>query len=101
MTDMSVARIGETRAKPGFEDALRAKLESLVTQIAALPGCISCELFVSEDEPSRMLMIERWESKAAHKGAVMNIPPEEIAEFMKMLDGRPSGAYFSEVARKP
>jgi hypothetical protein len=96
-----IARIGETRAKAGFEDALRTKLESLVTQIAALPGCLGCELYVSKDEPVRMLMIERWESLDAHKGAVMDIPPEEIAEFMKMLDGRPSGAYFSEVARQP
>lgn len=96
---MGIARIGETRAKAGFESALRAKLESLVTQIAALPGCTGCELFVSRDEPTRMLMIERWESLEAHKAAVMNISPEEINDFMKMLDGRPSGSYFEEAAR--
>lgn len=94
---MSIARIGEVRARAGSEEALRERLLGLIAEIAALDGCSSCELLRSHEDDGRFMIIERWDSLEAHTGAVMNIPKDEIAEFMRLVDGPLSGAYWQEV----
>jgi quinol monooxygenase YgiN len=97
---MAVARIGQVKARAGREAALRERLEFLTRHIAGLQGCISCQLFQSQADPTVMLMIETWENLDTHKNAVMDIPKEEIAAFMQMIDGRPTGEYYEEVLRQ-
>lgn len=95
---MPVVRIGEVRARPGSESALRERLVRLVAEIASLPGCTGCELLGAHDEPARFMIVERWQSRAAHEGAVIAIPKDEIAAFMRLVEGPLSGAYWDEVA---
>ena len=95
---MSVIRLGEVKAREGAEDALRARLEKLVPEIAGLEGCISCELLQSHAAPPTFVIIERWESLAAHAKAANEIPKDDIAEFMKLVDGRPRGDYYDSIA---
>lgn len=93
---MGVARIGHVRARAGSEDALLARLRELAPQIASLPGCLGCEVMRSREDPAGLLMIERWTSIDAHRSAVMDIPKDDIAEFMKMVDGPMTGEYYDE-----
>lgn len=94
---MAIARIGEVRARTGSEDALRERLVELIAEIASLPGCSSCELLAAREEPARFMIIERWDSLETHSGAVMRIPKEEIAAFMRLVEGPLVGAYWDEV----
>jgi quinol monooxygenase YgiN len=93
---MSITRINEFRAKDGSADALRSFLARLIPTITAIAGCQSCQLLQQHDEPTRFIVLEVWESIAAHQASVKDIPPESLAEVMTLLDGRPVGAYYHE-----
>lgn len=93
---MSVTRINDFRAKEGKADALRALLGQVIPSIASSPGCVSCKLLQSEDNPARLVVLEVWDSIESHKAAVKDIPPDAFATVMELLDGRPSGEYFHE-----
>lgn len=47
------------------------------------------------EDPTRLVIVEIWESVRAHQASVKNIPPGNFAEIMKMLAKRPKDAYFS------
>ncbi len=91
---MSVARIGETQAKEGAEEELRDFLQSIIPGIKASAGCLSCQLFQSQEEPGKFLMIEVWDSVESHQAAVQEISPEEIKRIRTLLAGAPSGRYY-------
>jgi quinol monooxygenase YgiN len=93
---MSITRINNFRAKEGKADALRTFLTPLIPAIAATTGCRSCQLLQSHDNPTRVVVIEVWESIEAHQASVQNIPPEALAEVMTLLDGMPVGEYYRE-----
>ena len=93
---MSISRIGEMRAQEGQEDALRAFLESIVLPgVESSAGCQLCQLFQSQEDPTRFIMIEVWEDVEAHKAAVQDISPEDIENVKKLLAGAPTGEYYS------
>ena len=93
---MSVTRINDFRAKEGKADELRGFLGQVIPNIAASPGCLSCKLLQSHDNPARFVVLEAWDSMESHKSAVKAIPPEMFMTVMELLDGRPSGEYFHE-----
>src|SRR5690606_13186438 len=94
---MSVYRIGEVRAKEGSVEALREFLLSIVPEIQASDGCEAVQLFQSQDDPARFLMIETWETTEAHAASAKNIPAEQLGKIRTMLDGSPSGGYFQSL----
>ena len=63
---MSISRIGEVQAKPELVNELREFLFSIIPGIQASEGCESVQLYQSEDDPSRFLMIEVWDSVESH-----------------------------------
>lgn len=91
---MSVYRIGEVRAKEETIEALRKFLLSIMPGIQSSEGCESVQLYQSEDDPSRFLMIEVWDSAESHQASVKNIPPEMLGEIKPLLGSSPSGSYF-------
>jgi heme oxygenase (mycobilin-producing) len=97
---VSIARMGETQAKEGQNEALRDFLLSIIPLILASQGCLSCELFQSQEDPAKFVMVEVWESVAAHQTSVKNIPPEKIREIMPLLAGSPGGRYYDTIARE-
>ena len=97
---MSVTRIGETQAKEELTEDLRGFLVAIMPIIKSSEGCQSCQLFQSEDDPTRFVMIEVWASVEAHQASVKNIPPEMLGEIRPLLAAPPSGQYFSLVAQK-
>ncbi len=97
---MSVSRIGEFRAKEGSSEALREFLIFIVPMIKSAEGYESVQLYQSQEEPSRFVMIEVWDSLESHQASVRNIPPEKLAEVRALLAASPSGNYFNLVHKK-
>ena len=96
---MSITRIGETQAKPELTEALRDFLVSIIPMIKSSKGCESVQLYQSQDDPTRFIMIEVWDSVEAHRASVKNIPSEMLADIRPLLASPPSGSYFGLVAQ--
>ena len=97
---MAITRIGEIHAKPELADALRDFLLSIIPIIRSSEGSLDCQLYQSQDDPTRFLMIEVWESMEAHQASVKNIPPEKLSEIRPLLGSAPRGSYFDLVMKK-
>ena len=91
---MSVSRIGEVHAKLESVEELRDFLLSIMPGIKASQGCESVQLYQSEDDPSKFMMIEVWDSVESHQVSVKNIPPEKLGEIQPLLATSPRGSYF-------
>ncbi len=90
--------MGEFQSRPGQEAALRQQIASFLPLIAASPGCQSCQSLQSEDDPTRFVIIEVWDSIEAHQASVKQIPPQLIAATMQLLAGVPKGASYRSTA---
>jgi quinol monooxygenase YgiN len=89
-----ITRINEFHAAPGQADALIAQLRSVLPTITAAPGCRSCELLQGLDEPSRVALVEVWDTVESHKAALKTAPHGMFEPVGKLLDRPPTGAYF-------
>ena len=97
---MSIARIGETQAKPKSTEALRDFLISIMPGIKSSQGCESVTLYQSQDDPTKLTMIEVWNSIESHRASVKNIPPEMLVEIRPLLASPPSGSYYDVLDRE-
>jgi quinol monooxygenase YgiN len=97
---MSISRIGEVQAKAGLTQGLRDFLISIMPMIKSSEGCESVQLYQSQDDPSKFMMIEVWDSVESHQASVKNIPPEKLSEIRPLLAGSPSGSYYELVQQK-
>lgn len=96
---MIITRIGEVQAKPELTETLRDFLISIMPMIKSSVGCESVTLYQSNDDPTRFIITEIWDSIESHQASVKNIPPEKLAEIRPLLASAPSGSYY-EVIRK-
>jgi quinol monooxygenase YgiN len=97
---MSVARIGEVQAKEELTEQLRDFLISIMPMIKSSEGYESVQLNQSQDDPTKFIMIEIWDSVKLHQASVKNIPPEKLAEIKTLLASAPSGSYYGLVDSK-
>jgi quinol monooxygenase YgiN len=97
---MSVARIGETQARPETIQALQDFLSSIMPGIKSSQGCESVTLYQSQEDSTRFTMIEIWDSIESHQASVKNIPSELLAEIRPLLASTPSGSYYNIVHKK-
>ena len=91
---MAIIRINQFEAKPSSEDELYSFLRSVISVIETCPGCISCKLLRSAENPACLAIIEEWESIEAHQRAASAIPPAKLTEAAKMFAKPPSGLYY-------
>src|SRR5439155_23978388 len=91
---MPVTRINEFQARPGQGDALKERLQKVVPLIAASAGCRSRQLLQAEDDPTRIVVIEVWDSPSAHGASLKGFPPEAFAPTIKLLAAPPTGRYY-------
>ena len=91
---MSVARIGEVQAKEGLIDELREFLISIMPGIQSSKGCESVQLYQNQEDPSKFIMLEVWDSVESHQASVKNIPAEKLSEIRPLLATSPSGSYY-------
>jgi heme oxygenase (mycobilin-producing) len=96
---MTITRIGEVQAKPELTEQLRDFLLSIMSGIKSSQGCLSVQLYQSQDDPAKFTMIEVWDSIESHQASVKDIPPEKLAESRPLLASSPSGGYFEQVAQ--
>ena len=92
---MSISRIGEIQAKEGLIEELREFLISIMPGIQSSEGCETVQLYQSQDDPSKFMMIEVWDKVESHQASVRNIPPEKLGEIRPLLATSPSGSYFT------
>ena len=97
---MSIARIGEVHAKPDRAEELRLFLISIMPMIRSSEGCESVQLYQSDEDPGKFIMIEVWDSTEFHRASVENIPAEKLGEIGPLLATSPSGGYFRLVDHK-
>src|SRR5213594_2530548 len=92
---MEITRINEFQAKPDQAAALRDFLRSVIARIIDAPGCRSCELLVQRDDPTRLAIIEVWDSVEAHQASVSQIPPRPPPASAGLVRGAGAGCLLS------
>lgn len=97
---MTVTRMGKVQAKSELTETLRDFLISIMPMIKSSEGCESVQLYQSQDDATRFIMIEVWDSIESHEASVKNIPPEKLAEIRPLLASAPSGSYYGLILRK-
>jgi len=97
---MSISRIGEVQAKPELTGDLRDFLISIMPIIKSSEGCESVQLYQSQDDATKFIVIEVWDSVELHQASVKNIPPEKLSEIRPLLAASPSGSYYGLVHQK-
>jgi quinol monooxygenase YgiN len=91
---MTITRINQFEAKKDLEEPLFEFLQSVISVIRNSPGCKSCQLLRSMDNPAHFAIIEAWESIEAHQNAAKAIPSEKLSQAMAMFAKPPSGTYY-------
>lgn len=94
---MSVKRIGEVQAAAGRVDELRNFMLSIIPMILSSEGCLFCELLQNQEDASKFMMIEVWESIEAHRASIKNIPIGKLDEIRSLLAVPPSGHYYEVI----
>ena len=97
---MTIARIGDFRANEGAIEELRDFLLSILPMIKSSQGCEAVQFYQSQEDPSKFVMIEIWDSIESHQASVRNIPPEKLSKIRPLLAASPSGSYFNVVHQK-
>jgi quinol monooxygenase YgiN len=65
----------EFQTQEGQEAVARRELTALVEEVVAKePDCHGIEFHVGQDDPSQILLYERWTSKEAYTGPHMETP---------------------------
>lgn len=91
---MTITRVNELQAREGCSDELRKYLESILPEIESSEGCLYAHLLQGHDDPGRILIIETWESIAAHQLAIQDIDRTIFVETMKRLVAEARAEYF-------
>ena len=97
---MAITRINEFQAKPEKAAALRDFLRSVIALVSEAPGCRSCTLLLHHDDPTRLAIIEVWDSVDAHQASVSRIPPGLMQQAQMLFAGPPQGAYYHPVSEE-
>lgn len=94
---MPIIRINEFRARPETADALRDFLASVIHMIEGAPGCLRCELAAALDDPTRLVIVEVWDSTEHHQAAASRVPPDKLSEVRALLAETPRGQYYDRL----
>jgi quinol monooxygenase YgiN len=98
---VSVIRIDEFRALENRQDELRRALADILNFIRSAEGCDLVQVFQSETEPERVVVIERWRDHDAHQKAMASIRAAALHRVMGLLSEMPAGAYYNEQTEGP
>ena len=93
---MAITRINQFEAKEGMEEKLYMFLQSVISTIQSCPGCISCRLLKSTENPACLAIIEEWGNIEMHQKAAQAIPPEKLLEASALFAKPPAGRYYKD-----
>ena len=91
---MPITRLNYFSAKPDQCDALAKFLSDVILIVSQASGCLSCRLLRDQASPTEFVILESWESIAAHQSAAGMIPKEQISSVMQYLAKPPRGEYL-------
>ncbi len=91
---MSITRINEFKAASGKGEELMTFLQSAKSYVTSSPGCASCEILRSQEEPEKIVVIEKWDSIESHKASVAGFPKLKMMAAISLVNGMPKGAYY-------
>jgi len=91
---MTVARHYFMNAKPGGSAQLETALRDLADKVRVVPGCVGVEVLGDIGDEHRFVLIEKWESVDAHKGAGEHLGRDALSALMGAIAGPPEGAYL-------
>lgn len=94
---MGFTRVNEFVANEGCEEELTALLADVMHYLVRQPGCNGAELLISDEDESRLLVIERWQDKEAHHQALVNFPKDRLAAARQYFARPPRGEFFVNV----
>ena len=98
---MTIIRLGEIQAREGKAGELLEYLHKFfVPSIEAAEGCTGYQILQRHDDPTRITILEVWDSLEAHKSSAMSIPPEVVQNLREIIAGAPSGGYYEVVKSK-
>ena len=89
-----ITRINQFEAKKDLEEKLFEFLRSVISIVEKSPGCVSCRLLRSTDNPAHLAIIEEWESIEDHQNAAKLIEPEKMTQALALFAKPPSGTYY-------
>ena len=93
---MPVMRINQLQAIDGHEGSVFEFLTWILPDIQRAPGCISCEILRGLDDPTKIILLEWWESVEAHQKAVLHVDEDAMATVLALLAEPTAGEYFAE-----
>lgn len=65
MSEHEVQLVATLTAKPGQEAALKQALRDIIPLVRNEPGCLRYDMYEDRDDPSRIVMLEVWETENA------------------------------------
>ena len=86
------------KLKPDIADAYCAGLPEILEDTAKRPGFEAIKVVRNKEDPTVVLMIERWESEQAYQDYIAwRTERGDIAGFIAVLDGEPELAIWPAV----
>jgi quinol monooxygenase YgiN len=89
-----ITRINEFHAAEGKAEDLLTLLTSLIAYIQSSEGCFSCEVLRHHEHREQFVVLEKWESIAAHKHSIENFPKNQMQKAIGLFKAPPKGEYY-------
>jgi quinol monooxygenase YgiN len=86
---VSLFAVAEFLAAPGQDDRLRTALEALIEPTLDEPGCLSYRAYADPNDPARMVVVERWETRRAFEEHFTTPHLRHAQDVLKRILARP------------
>ena len=93
---MATTVIVNFMAADGKKELLAQSLTDIIEIIKAYPSCYDATLFVSQQEPGKMMIIEEWESSIEHQKFYKDLQENGAMDQMSKLFKDFSFNYFEK-----
>lgn len=92
---MAVIVTFEVQAKPDQREALREFMRRILPDTRAYQGCQGLDLLIDQDAPERLVVLEKWESRAHYERYLAwREESGTVAKVGPMLAAPPTVRYF-------
>jgi quinol monooxygenase YgiN len=96
--DMSVQVVLELKVKPESVDTVTAMFKEILPDTRAYAGCEGITLHSNVDDPSNMILLERWQTREHHeKYMAWRTETGVLGKLIPLLTGAPSARYFNDI----
>jgi quinol monooxygenase YgiN len=94
---VAITAILELQLKADAVDTAHQVLHATLAGTRAFPGCLGVTVLVDDQNPARVLIVERWESMDSDRAyRAWRATPEGATELGAVLGGRPELSHYTE-----